>query len=52
MSQPGKKILLISCLLTMAASAFAAGGAGVVTSDPGKHFDAKGKLPSKYTLDP
>lgn len=51
MSQPGKKILLISCLLTMAASAFAAGGAGVVTSDPGKHFDAKGKLPSKYTIE-
>ena len=36
----------------MFSTAFAAGGGGdVVTSDPRKHFDVKGKLPSKFTLE-
>ena len=32
-------------------TAFATGGGEVITSDPSKHFDEKGKLPSKYTID-
>jgi alkyl sulfatase BDS1-like metallo-beta-lactamase superfamily hydrolase len=35
----------------LAGTAFAAGGGGVITSDPSKHFDPKGKMPSKYTLE-
>ncbi len=31
--------------------AFGAGGGSVVTADPSKHFDPKGKLPSKYTIE-
>ncbi len=30
---------------------FAAGGGGVVTSDPSKHFDSKGKMPSRFTIE-
>lgn len=37
--------------LMLAGTAFAAGGGGVITSDPSKHFDPKGKMPSKYTLE-
>lgn len=41
-------------LISMAGSALAAGGGGVV-ADPGamqgKHFDAKGKMPSKFTIE-
>jgi alkyl sulfatase BDS1-like metallo-beta-lactamase superfamily hydrolase len=32
-------------------SALAAGGDAIVTADPPKHFDAKGKPPSKYTVE-
>jgi alkyl sulfatase BDS1-like metallo-beta-lactamase superfamily hydrolase len=32
-------------------TAFAAGGGDVVTSDPSKHFDLKGKSPSKFTIE-
>ncbi len=32
-------------------TAFAAGGGSIVTADPTKHFDPKGKLPSKYTIE-
>ena len=32
-------------------TAFAAGGGEVVTSDPSKHFDVKGKMPSKFTIE-
>ena len=31
--------------------AFGAGGGGVVTADPTKHFDPKGKMPSKFTIE-
>ncbi len=31
--------------------AFAAGGGGVVTADPTKHFHPKGKMPSKFTVE-
>ncbi|MCZ4339456.1 alkyl/aryl-sulfatase [Shewanella colwelliana] len=43
---------VISTLFAASTSlAVAAGGAGVVTSDPSKHFDAKGKAPSQFTID-
>ena len=32
-------------------TAFAAGGGDVITSDPSKHFDEKGKMPSKFTIE-
>jgi len=41
--------LILSCFLLN--SAFAAGGGGVVTADPTKHFDPKGKMPSKFTVE-
>lgn len=30
---------------------FAAGGGAIVTADPSKHFDAKGKAPSHFTIE-
>lgn len=38
-------------ILSSASSVFAAGGGAIVTADPSKHFDPKGKLPSQYTLE-
>ena len=32
-------------------AAFGAGGGGVVAADPTKHFDIKGKMPSKFTVE-
>jgi alkyl sulfatase BDS1-like metallo-beta-lactamase superfamily hydrolase len=45
--------LLLAVVLLVAASSFAfgAGGGGVVAADPTKHFDAKGKMPSKFTVE-
>ena len=31
--------------------ALAAGGGGVITADPTKHFDPKGKMPSHFTIE-
>ena len=33
------------------ANAMAAGGGEIIASDPTKHFDPKGKLPSEYTVE-
>ena len=41
--------LVFSCFLINAA--FGAGGGGVVTADPTKHFDPKGKMPSEFTIE-
>ena len=38
-----------ACLITL--PVFAAGGGGIVKSDPSKHFDPKGKEPSKFTIE-
>jgi alkyl sulfatase BDS1-like metallo-beta-lactamase superfamily hydrolase len=38
-------------LAIIASPAFAAGGGGVITADPSKHFDPKGKMPSKFTIE-
>lgn len=40
----------IICILGMTSSLFSAGGGSIVTSDPTKHFDPKGKLPSAHTV--
>ena len=37
--------------ITIASVAFAAGGGDVVTNDQSKHFDVKGKSPSKFTIE-
>jgi len=52
-----KKKLLQLCSVTavglacIAGQAFAAGGGAIVTADPSKHFDPKGKAPSKFTIE-
>jgi alkyl sulfatase BDS1-like metallo-beta-lactamase superfamily hydrolase len=38
-------------MITLAAISFAAGGGAIITADPSKHFDPKGKLPSKFTVE-
>lgn len=44
----GFAIALISMLSSIA---FAAGGGSIVAADPTKHFDPKGKMPSKFTIE-
>jgi linear primary-alkylsulfatase len=44
-------ILLVIVSLLFTGSVFAAGGGDIVTADPSKHFDPKGKMPSKYTME-
>jgi alkyl sulfatase BDS1-like metallo-beta-lactamase superfamily hydrolase len=48
------KSLALALVMSNTGSAFAAGGGGVI-SDPGaregKHFDVKGKMPSKFTIE-
>lgn len=41
----------IAFSLVITSSVLAAGGGSVVTADPTKHFDTKGKLPSAYTIE-
>lgn len=41
----------IAVICGIASTAVAAGGGGVVSADPSKHFDKKGKLPSKFTVE-
>ncbi|TQV62067.1 MAG: MBL fold metallo-hydrolase [Halothiobacillaceae bacterium] len=43
--------LAIVIMSGFAIPAFASGGGAIVTADPSKHFDAKGKPPSKYTVE-
>jgi alkyl sulfatase BDS1-like metallo-beta-lactamase superfamily hydrolase len=43
--------LVIALLVGLSGSAVAAGGGGVVTADPTKHFDPKGNMPSKFTIE-
>jgi len=50
-----KRMLLlvfgIIFLSSLNGTAFAAGGGDVITTDPTKHFDPKGKLPSEFTIE-
>ena len=41
----------ILCSISINTVAFGAGGGGVVTADPAKHFDPKGKMPSRFTIE-
>lgn len=43
--------LAVAMVMGMTSSVFAAGGGAIVTADPSKHFDPKGKMPSKYTIE-
>jgi alkyl sulfatase BDS1-like metallo-beta-lactamase superfamily hydrolase len=44
-------VVLVATTLAVGAPAFAGGGVGVVKADPSKHFDPKGKPPSKFTIE-
>jgi len=44
-------LLLVIISLILAGSVFAAGGGSIIASDPTKHFDPKGKVPSKFTVE-
>lgn len=43
--------LAAAATFALAGPGLAAGGAGVVSADPSKHFDPKGKEPSKFTIE-
>lgn len=43
--------LAIVLVGSVTGTALAAGGGGVVTADPTKHFDSKGKMPSEFTIE-
>jgi alkyl sulfatase BDS1-like metallo-beta-lactamase superfamily hydrolase len=44
-------LLLSSTTLAPVPAALAAGGGSMVTADPSKHFDPKGKEPSRFTIE-
>ena len=46
-----KTNLVAAALLVMSGGVMAAGGGDIVAVDPTKHFDPKGKMPSKFTLE-
>ena len=48
---PTMTALFVATTFALADSAIAAGGAGVVSADPSKHFDPKGKGPSRFTIE-
>ena len=43
-------VLIYALTLSLATESFAAVGGDIVKSDPSKHFDPKGKMPSEYTI--
>jgi alkyl sulfatase BDS1-like metallo-beta-lactamase superfamily hydrolase len=45
------RVLTFAATLGVTTTIFAAGGGAIVTADPSKHFDSKGKMPSKYTVE-
>jgi alkyl sulfatase BDS1-like metallo-beta-lactamase superfamily hydrolase len=49
----GKTLTLIlgSAMMTVSGALLAAGGGAIVAADPSKHFDPKGKAPSKFTVE-
>jgi alkyl sulfatase BDS1-like metallo-beta-lactamase superfamily hydrolase len=44
-------LAIVGSMTLGAGVAMAAGGGSIVTADPSKHFDAKGKPPSQYTIE-
>jgi len=51
MSQMLRINLLLIVAIGLASSSFAAGGGKIIAADPTKHFDAKGKMPSEFTIE-
>ncbi len=52
MIQKSIRLAITSVLVcSVFSTAFAAGGSDVIASDPTKHFDEKGKLPSIFTIE-
>ena len=49
------KLLTMAVALTVSAllqtAAFATGGGSIIVTDPANHFDAKGKMPSQFTIE-
>jgi alkyl sulfatase BDS1-like metallo-beta-lactamase superfamily hydrolase len=48
---PAMAVLVAATTFALAVPVFAAGGGGVVSADPSKHFDPKGREPSKFTIE-
>ena len=46
-----KTVCLAIAMAAIAITSFAAGGGAIITADPTKHFDPKGKVPSKFTVE-
>jgi alkyl sulfatase BDS1-like metallo-beta-lactamase superfamily hydrolase len=51
MAEWHKTVLTVTLALAFSTIGCDAGGGGGVTADPSKHFDPKGKMPSKYTVE-
>jgi alkyl sulfatase BDS1-like metallo-beta-lactamase superfamily hydrolase len=51
MNKPLSIALAFAFMAGFGGAVLASGGGAIITSDPSKHFDAKGKLPSKYTVE-
>jgi alkyl sulfatase BDS1-like metallo-beta-lactamase superfamily hydrolase len=45
------QVIALALFCGFSCSAFGAGGGGIVKADPSKHFDPKGKMPSKFTIE-
>jgi alkyl sulfatase BDS1-like metallo-beta-lactamase superfamily hydrolase len=44
-------VLVSAAMIVISANVMAAGGGGIIKADPSKHFDPKGKEPSKFTIE-
>ncbi len=51
LSKATRAVLTLACTCGIVSAVLAAGGGTIVTVDPSKHFDPKGKPPSKYTIE-
>jgi alkyl sulfatase BDS1-like metallo-beta-lactamase superfamily hydrolase len=46
-----RSMIILTVLLLTAGQSLAAGGGKIVAADPTKHFDPKGKVPSRFTIE-
>jgi alkyl sulfatase BDS1-like metallo-beta-lactamase superfamily hydrolase len=51
LSKATRAVLTFACTCGIASAVLAAGDGKIVTADPSKHFDPKGKPPSEYTIE-
>ena len=51
MTKMGYLLFALTIGIFLVSGAFGAAGGGVITADPTKHFDPKGKPPSKFTVE-